>query len=286
MMLALYFLVMVFSNISIALPSSALPTEAPGSYLTIKQLEALRMDLEKLIDTNRIRSEMKDLEDVIKDTLPRIGKRDKNTPPRMGKRDKDTPPRMGKRDKDTPPRMGKRDKDTPPRMGKRDKDTPPRMGKRDKDTPPRMGKRDKDTPPRMGKRAKNTLQVREDVNFSEFERQLNTSPSPPSKNIFNNVQHIRERILNEIIHDDFLHNNNVNTNKNKNNSNNPSNEIGNLTKDIDSFSRETTLMTLKILYEVLMRLQDVSRLQRQLSTNEDLPTYNSQKKSVSPPRLG
>ena len=264
MMLALYFLVMVFSNISIALPSSALPTEAPGSYLTIKQLEALRMDLEKLIDTNRIRSEMKDLEDVIKDTLPRIGKRDKNTPPRMGKRDKDTPPRMGKRDKDTPPRMGKRDEDTPPRMGKRDKDTPPRMGKR----------------------AKNTLQVREDVNFSEFERQLNTSPSPPSKNIFNNVQHIRERILNEIIHDDFLHNNNVNTNKNKNNSNNPSNEIGNLTKDIDSFSRETTLMTLKILYEVLMRLQDVSRLQRQLSTNEDLPTYNSQKKSVSPPRLG
>ena len=44
-------------------------------------------------------------------------------------------------------------------------------------------------------------------------------------------------------------------------------------------------MTLKILYEVLMRLQDVSRLQRQLSTNEDLPTYNSQKKSVGPPRL-
>ena len=199
----LCFVVVGFSHISMTQPSKALPTK--GTSLTLNQLKALRMELEKLIDTSRLRSEMKDLEDVI------------------------------------------------------------------------------NAPPRLGKRAKISPQAKKGVNLPKI-------PSS-SKKIVSNVHNLKDRI-NEIIHEDFSINSNNNSYNNNNNNKQDisKNEIGNLTKNIDSFSRETTLMTLKILYQVLMRLQDVNKLQQQqqqqqVSRNEE-STTNNQKKAIRPPRLG
>ena len=207
MALTLWFLMVVFSNICLALPSTPLPTGAETD-LTLDELRGLRMALEKLINIDRQPAEKKDLEDF-------------KQPPRLGKRGNNVP-----------------------RLGKRG-DNVPRLGKR-VDNVPRLGKRENNVP-----------------RFGEY---------------FDNLPNLKERIINEITHEDPVHN----SNKNNNN-------ISNFTKDIDSFSQETTLLTLKILYQVLLRLhqaneqhQDVVKLRK--AERED---FGKAKKAIlRPPRMG
>ena len=237
MALTLWFLMVVFSNICLALPLTPLPTGAETD-LTLDELRGLRMALEKLINIDRQPAEKKDLEDF-------------KQPPRLGKRGNNVP-RLGKRGNNVP-RLGKRG-DNVPRLGKR-VDNVPRLGKRENNVP-RLGKRGNNVP-RLGKRGDNVPR------FGEH---------------FDNLPNLKERIINEITHEDPVHN----SNKNNNN-------ISNFTKDIDSFTQETTLLTLKILYQVLLRLhqangqhQDVVKLRK--AERED---FGKAKKAIlRPPRMG